>query len=196
MATRAHSVGSVPRTQVTGWVSLVKRAGIERVWTDALPETLAQSVLGPVTLLLRLTLGWIFVWAGFDKLIRGFSASAFLLHGTQGPLTFWFHSLGGSQMATNIVNPLVVWGEILIGITLIFGIFTRAGAFWGAVMMMLYYLAQFPPAQNPWLDEHLMYILLLGLLGALGAGRILGLDAWVERLPWVKRHHLVTLLLG
>ncbi len=193
MATRAHSI---PQTRATGWAGLVSRTGIERIWTEALPEQLAQSVLGPFTLVARLTLGWIFVWSGFDKLIRGFTASPFLLHATQGPLTFWFHSLGGSQMATNIINPLVVWGEILIGLTLIFGIFTRAGAFWGTIMMMLYYLAQFPPAQNPWMDEHLVYILLLGLLSALGAGRILGLDAWIERLPWVKRHHLVTLLLG
>jgi hypothetical protein len=43
---------------------------------------------------------------------------------------------------------------------------------------------------------HLVYILILGLLGALGAGRIIGLDAWVERIPWIKRHRVATLLLG
>jgi thiosulfate dehydrogenase [quinone] large subunit len=170
--------------------------GIDRLWLDALPERLAQSVMGPFMLLLRLTMGWIFLWSGIDKLVTDFSASGFLLHSTQGPLTFWFHSLGGSQTALNVVNPLVIWGEILIGFTLVFGIFTRSGLFWGAVMMMLFYLAQFPPTTNPFMDEHLVYIVIFGLLGALGAGHILGVDAWIERLPWVKRHRLVTLLLG
>jgi hypothetical protein len=34
------------------------------------------------------------------------------------------------------------------------------------------------------------------LLAALGAGRIFGLDALVERLPWVRKNRVVTLLLG
>ncbi len=193
MATRAHPMG---QGELTGWPALVRRTHIDRVWLDALPETLAQSVLGPFTLLARLTMGWIFAYAGFDKLIRGFSASGFLLHSTMGPLTFWFHSLGGSQMALNVINPLVVWGEILVGLTLVFGIFTRAGLFFGAVQLMLYYLAQWPPANNPFMGYHLVYILILGLLGALGAGRILGVDAWIERIPWIKRNRFVTLLLG
>jgi len=193
MATRAHPMG---QGELTGWPALVRRTHLDRVWLDALPESLAQSVMGPFTLLLRLTMGWIFVWSGFDKLVTNFSASGFLLHSTQGPLTFWFHSLGASQTALNVVNPLVIWGEILIGVTLIFGIFTRSGLFWGAIMMMMFYLAQFPPAQNPFMDEHLVYIVIFGLLGALGAGRILGVDAWIERIPWVKRNRFVTLLLG
>jgi thiosulfate dehydrogenase [quinone] large subunit len=199
MATRNHAHPSpVGRRHeaVGGWTALVSRTGIDQMWLDALPERLAATVMGPATLMLRLTMGWIFVWAGFDKLIRGFSASGFLLHGTQGPLTFWFHSLGASQTALNVVNPLVIWGEILIGVTLIFGIFTRAGLFFGAIQLMLYYLAQWPPANNPFMGYHLVYILILGLLGALGAGRILGLDPILERIPWVKRHHVVTLLLG
>ncbi len=169
---------------------------LDRLWLDALPERLAERVMGPATLLLRLTMGWIFAYAGFDKLIRGFSAQGFLLHATLGPLTFWFHDLGGSATALNIINPLVVWGEILVGLTIFFGVFTRAGLFFGAIQLMLYYLAQWPPANNPFMGYHLVYILILGLLGALGAGRILGLDRYVERIPWIRRHRVVTLLLG
>jgi thiosulfate dehydrogenase [quinone] large subunit len=169
---------------------------INRVWIDALPERLARTVMGPGTLLLRLTMGWIFAYAGFDKLIVGFNASGFLLHSTTGPLTFWFHSLGANEGAMDIVNPLVIWGEILIGLTLVFGLFTRAGLFFGSIQLMLYYLAQWPPANNPFMGYHLVYILILGLLGALGAGRIFGLDRYVERIPWVRRHRVVTLVLG
>jgi len=193
MATRAHPI---PHKELTGWPAWVRRTHVDRVWLDALPESLAQSVMGPFTLLLRLTMGWIFLWSGIDKLVTNFSASGFLANATQGPLGGWFQDLGANQAALDIINPLVIWGQILIGATLVLGLFTRAGLFWAAAMMMLFYLAQFPPANNPFMDEHLVYVLLFGVLGALGAGRILGLDAWVERMPWVKRNRLVALLLG
>jgi len=193
MATRAHPI---PGRELTGWPALARRTHLDRVWLDALPETLAQSVTGPFLLLLRLTMGWIFIWSGIDKLVTDFSAAGFLVNGTQGPLGDWFQSLGTNQAALDVINPLVIWGQILIGATLVLGLFTRAGLFWGAAMMMMFYLAQFPPANNPFMDEHLVYILLFGLLGALGAGRILGLDRYVERIPGVRRHRVVTLLLG
>jgi thiosulfate dehydrogenase [quinone] large subunit len=63
-------------------------------------------------------------------------------------------------------------------------------------MMLLFYLPQLPPANNPFMDEHLVYIVVFALLAALGAGRIFGLDALVERLPWVRKNRVVTLLLG
>jgi thiosulfate dehydrogenase [quinone] large subunit len=182
--------------ELTGWPALVRRTHLDRVWLDALPESLAQSVMGPFTLLLRLTMGWIFLWSGIDKLVTDFSASGFLVNGTQGPLGDWFQSLGTNQAALDVINPLVIWGQVLIGVTLVLGLFTRAGLFWAAAMMMMFYLAVFPPANNPFMDEHLVYIVIFGLLGALGAGRILGVDAWIERIPWVKRNRLVALLLG
>jgi thiosulfate dehydrogenase [quinone] large subunit len=63
-------------------------------------------------------------------------------------------------------------------------------------MMLLFYLAQFPPANNPFMDDHLVYIVVFGILGVLGAGRLLGLDALVERHPWVQKNRLVTFILG
>jgi len=193
MTTRAEPMG---RGELTGWPALVRRTHLDRVWLDALPESLAQSVMGPFTLLLRLTMGWIFLWSGVDKLVTDFSAAGFLVNATQGPLGGWFQDLGRNQTALDVINPLVIWGQILIGTTLMLGLFTRAGLFWAAVMMMMFYLAVFPPANNPFMDEHLVYIVIFGLLGALGAGRILGVDAWIERIPWVKRNRVVALLLG
>jgi thiosulfate dehydrogenase [quinone] large subunit len=190
MATIAHPV---ERIRTTSWA---QRNVVTRAWLDALPEDLAAAFLMPVTLLLRLTMGWIFIWSGFDKLLNDFSAAGFLANTAKGPFGDWFQSLGTNQAALNVINPLVIWGQILIGITITFGLFTRGGLFWGAVMMMMFYLPQFPPATNPFMDEHLVYIVVFGLLGVLGAGRILGLDALVERHPWVQKNRLVTLILG
>ena len=155
----------------------------EGVW----PTKLANAILPPFLVLMRLTMGWIFVYAGFDKLINGFSAEGFLVHATRGPLAGWFQSLGENQAALDVINPMVVWGEILIGLALVFGVTTRLAAFWGATMMFMFYIAQLPPEHNPFMEYYLVYILVLGVIGALGAGRILGLDAVIERLPFVRR---------
>ena len=156
----------------------------------------AHRVLPAVIVGLRLTMGWIFVWSGFDKLIRGFSAEGFLLHATKGPLSGTFQNIAENATALNVIEQLVIWGEILIGIALIFGILTRFAAFWGAIMMLLFYVAQLPPEHNPFMEYYLIYILVLAALGALGAGRIMGLDALIGRQPLVRRIPGVAFLLG
>lgn len=134
-------------------------------------------------LLLRLSLGFIFIGAGFDKLITDFTAKGFLINATSGPLKDLFVRLGENETALTVIDPLVVWGQILIGFSLILGLFT-------------FYLAQLWPEFNPFLDEHIVYILVMALLGALGAGRILGLDALIERWQPVRRAAPLQYVLG
>ena len=84
---------------------------VEALWEGVWPTKLANTILPPFVLLLRLTMGWIFVYSGFDKLINGFSAGGFLVNATRGPLGGWFQSLGENQMALDVINPMVVWGR-------------------------------------------------------------------------------------
>lgn len=176
-----------------GWV---QHSVFTRAWLDSLPESLAEVLILPFAFLLRVSMAWIFLWSGFDKLVTDFSSAGFLTNATSGPLGGWFQSLGENELAVDVIDPLVVWGQILIGFALVAGLFTRFALFWAAAMMMMFYLAQYPPEHNPFMDEHLIYIIVFALLGALGAGRILGLDALVERLPWVKRNRAATIVLG
>ena len=169
---------------------------VQALWEGVWPAKLANTILPPFVVLLRLTMGWIFVYSGFDKLFNGFSAEGFLVNATRGPLGAWFQGLGENSLAMDVINPLVVWGEILIGLALVFGVTTRFAAFWGATMMFMFYIAQFPPEHNPFVEYYLIYILVLGLIGALGAGRILGLDNLIERLPLVRRIPGASFLLG
>ncbi len=169
---------------------------VQALWEGAWPTKLANTILPPFVVLMRLTMGWIFVYSGLDKLINGFNAGGFLVNATKGPLSGAFQNLGESGGALNVINPMVVWGELLIGLALVLGVTTRWAAFWGATMMFLFYIAQFPPEHNPFMEYYLVYILVLGMLGALGAGRILGLDAVIERLPWVRRIPGASYLLG
>jgi thiosulfate dehydrogenase [quinone] large subunit len=74
-----------------------------------------------------------------------------------------------------------------IGIALIAGIAMRIAAASGALMLVLMWTVVLPPANNPFMDDHLVYALVLVLLAALGAGRYIGLGAAWERLPIVQR---------
>ena len=155
-----------------------------------------HATLGPFMVLLRLAMAWVFLWAGFDKLLSGFDSGGFLVNATSGPLKDAWIAIGRSATAVAIINPVVIWTQILMGFALFFGAATRLALFGAAAMMFLFYLAQFPPEHNPFLDYFLVYILVFALLGALGAGRFAGVDRCVEKLAFVQKNRWLTYLLG
>jgi thiosulfate dehydrogenase [quinone] large subunit len=78
-------------------------------------------------------------------------------------------------------------GLLGIGIALTAGIAMRIAAASGALLLVLMWTAVLPPDNNPFMDDHIVYALVLVLLAAIGAGRTLGLGAAWERLDIVKR---------
>jgi thiosulfate dehydrogenase [quinone] large subunit len=48
----------------------------------------------------------------------------------------------------------------------------------GPLLMMLLWLAQLPPTTNPFVDDHIIYALVLALFPLLKAGDTLGLGRW------------------
>lgn len=124
--------------------------------------------------ILRIAMGWIFLWAFIDKLfglgfatesslawIKGGSpTTGFLLHGTHGPLASIFQSLAGLP----IVDWLFMLGLLCVGISMITKVYQRLGATVGIILMMLMYLAVTPPIHNPLIDEHIVYSLIFFLL--------------------------------
>ena len=148
------------------------------------------------TFILRLAMGWIFLYAGYHKLRYGFTAEGFLTRATEGPLKDWFVSLGESQSALNIIDPLVMYGQVLIGGALLLGLFTRFALLMGAAMMFLFYIAQFPPEFDLFLDYYIVYILVYLMLGVLAAGRAWGLDGYLEKNVKLFQAKWLKLLLG
>lgn len=124
--------------------------------------------------ILRLSMGFIFLWAFVDKLVGlgfttlkesawlngGSPTSGFLLNVTNGPLAEYFQALAG----VSIVDWLFMLGLLGIGLTLIFNRLVVWGALAGSLMFILMYLAAFPPASNPFIDDHIIYILVLILI--------------------------------
>lgn len=147
---------------------------------------------------LRIGIGLIFLWAFFDKLFGlGFATAynkswlagvsptyGFLKFGTHGPFKPIFESLAG--------NPIVDWlfmiGLLGIGVSLVLGVARKISTLSGTLMLFLMYLALFPPKHHPFIDEHIIYILILQLLFQLHSGEVFGLGKWWNNISLVKRY--------
>lgn len=129
---------------------------------------------------LRLSMSFIFLWAFFDKLFGlGFatkSASAwinggsptfgFLKFAAKGPYVEFFNSLAGQVW----VDWVFMLGLLFVGLTLLFNKYLKWGAVAGSVMMILMYLALLLPENNPIIDDHIIYVLVLIILATRGRG--------------------------
>lgn len=138
--------------------------------------------------LLRLALGWTFLWAFLDKLFGlGFSTarnaawinggsptSGFLKFAVTGPLSDFYHSLAGSQ----VVDWLFMLGLLSVGLFLILGIAVRFASVVGIVILILMYSSLLLPKNNPFLDEHLIYILVMLALYFGESGEFFGFGKW------------------
>ncbi len=154
-----------------------------------------QVLLG----VLRILMGWLFLWAFVDKLfgwgfatapanawIRGGSPTyGFLANSPKGPLKEIFNAMAGS----GFVEWLFMLGLLGIGVALMLGIGTKIAGYSGALLMLLMWLAVLPPKQNPFLDDHIMYLIILLLFTrAAGCGTWIGLGKWWRRRGIVRKY--------
>jgi thiosulfate dehydrogenase (quinone) large subunit len=175
-------------------------------------ETTAHRSFRYLAAATRISLGWIFLWAFLDKLlalghetgvdaktgatdyfgpaawIHGASPTkGFLAFGTKGPLADFYANLAG--------NPIVDWlfmlGLLGIGGALILGIGMRLAASAGALLLIMMFTATLPPANNIFMDDHLIYALVLGMLALAGAGKTFGLGNRWEQIPVVRDHGIL-----
>lgn len=167
--------------------------------TKMLPNTWVRATLW---LLLRVWVGFQFLDAGVAKLF-GDEKAAFIGAnagaGIKGMLTgaTSVQMTGGAHpavlapfvwLAQNVFIPaapafsyMVAFGEVLIGLALLVGLFTRFAAFWGAFLNLLFMLAG-SSGVNPYMFTIELSILLVGVSAGL-----LGADAVV--LPYVKAEY-------
>ena len=128
--------------------------------------------------LLRIALGWLFLYSGITKIINPkWTAAGYL----QSAKTFsgFYHWLASPSLlpVTNFINE---WGMTLVGAFLILGVFVRISSFAGAVLMFLYYLPilTFPyvAPRSYLVDEHIVYALSFLVLGASSADQVWALQ--------------------
>src|SRR3989344_3120408 len=135
---------------------------------------------------LRITMGWMFFWAGITKVLAdpSWSAAGYLKGAKMFTGFYNFLSTPGMLPITDFVNE---WGLTLLGVSLIFGLGVRVSSILGAALMLLYYFPildfPYPNAHSYIVDEHIIYIAALLLLAAMKAGRAWGLKRWCSNLP-------------
>lgn len=176
-------------------VLTTRRSGNELVVNHEYPA--ARRVFA----LARISIGWVFLWAFLDKLfglgfateradawIEGGSPTfGFLEFGTRGPLAEFFQSFAGAAWA----DWLFMIGLLGIGLALMLGVGVRLAATTGAAMLVLMWAAALLPEHNPFMDDHLVYALVLVGLALSDNGEVWGFGrswkhtALVQRFPFL-----------
>lgn len=155
---------------------------------------IAQDLFGNtrwawIWLILRLYLGWQWLEAGWSKLnnpawtgskggaaITGFVQGALNKTGGEHPdVQAWYASFLQNVVLPNahIWSFMITWGEILVGIALILGLFTGIAAFFGSFMNVNYLLAG-TVSTNP-----ILFVIATWLVLAWKTAGWWGLDRWV-----------------
>lgn len=160
----------------------------------------ALSLFGPWTaywiLVLRILTGWWFFHAGLDKFVaeEPFDATWWLLgpasESILAPVTVWF-----GQNAAGFVNLAIPIGELLIGLGLLVGAFTRLSAFFGAFLMAFFYFGN-ADWEHGLINGDLMGLLLFITVIVFAAGRVWGVDAYLEATETVRNNPWLRYLLG
>jgi thiosulfate dehydrogenase [quinone] large subunit len=187
----------------SGQVSSQEALQVQPDGTQA-PTRAAGLVLG----LLRIVIGWTFLWAFVDKLLAlgyatgrdaetdavdrfgdaawihgGSPTEGFLAFGADGPFQDFYHNIAGDAWA----DWLFMAGLLGIGVSLTLGMFMRLGTISGVVLYLLMWTVVLPPDNNPITDDHIIGALVMAVLGLYAAGRYIGLGRWWERQSLVHR---------
>lgn len=147
--------------------------------------------------IVRLALGYIFLWAFLDKLFgfgvstcsgKGVACSAawihggsptkgFLGHATTGPFANFYHHLAGNV----VVDWAFMLGLLFVGVGLLFGTWIKSAAIIGMIMLALMWSALLWPTNAPGVDEHFIYILALFGILATDAKQL-----WTFKIPGIN----------
>jgi thiosulfate dehydrogenase [quinone] large subunit len=157
----------------------------------------------------RTLLGFVFLWAFFDKAfgwgyatpaakswVNGGSPTKGFLKGVSaGPMESTFHSWAGN----GLVDWLFMLGLLGIGIGLVSGVALKLTAAAGTAMMAFMWIAEWPLARhtsagaatmssNPIVDYHVMFAAIMIALAVSAAGTAFSLGRLWARLPFVSRN--------
>ena len=86
---------------------------------------------------IRIAIGWHFLYEGVAKIVAANWSSAPYLAGSKWIFAPIFTSMAESGAVTSVVDFLNIWGMILVGLGLIFGLFTRWASLGGAFNALL-----------------------------------------------------------
>lgn len=151
-------------------------------------------------IVLRFLVGWHILYEGIAKLLDPEWTSFSFLKQSQGVLSGFADWVTANPNVLNLVDILNTWGLIAIGLGLILGIFARAAAVFGALLIFVYYLNAPPligveyalPVDGNYLivDKTLIEAASLCVLALFPTSSVFGLDALLWRRKSKSREDL------
>jgi thiosulfate dehydrogenase [quinone] large subunit len=173
------------------------------------PGSLLTKTAARALAVLRISTGFVFLWAFLDKTFGlgyatpaakawingGSPTKGFLSSIDVGPLQSTFHSLAGTTFA----DWAFMLGLLGIGVALILGIGLRIAAVAAVAMMAMMWIAEWPLARqtsagkpsgstNPITDYHFIYAVSAVVVALTYAGHTWGLGRWWAGLPFVQKN--------
>jgi len=141
---------------------------------------------------LRIAVGWHFLYEGIAKLTSPSWSAAGYLKQARGPFAGLFKWLASEPNLLANADLITMWGLTLVGMLLILGLFTRLASLGGIGFIVLFYLCNPPfvgyfysiPTEGSYLivNKNLVELCALVVILVTGSGRFAGLDRIVHGL--------------
>jgi thiosulfate dehydrogenase (quinone) large subunit len=141
--------------------------------------------------ILRVLIGWHFLYEGIAKLMNpNWSAAGYLLD-SKGIFASIFYSLATNHSLMSVIDFLNVYGLIAIGLGLILGCFTQVATVSGIVLLAFYFFSHpalvgakyVMPSEGNYLfvNKTLIELFTLAVLLVFPTGKMIGIDRPLSR---------------
>lgn len=155
--------------------------------TNAMPSGIKIYALG----LLRIVIGWHFLFEGISKAFTpGWSSADYLLI-SNWVFAGFFHWIASDPALLAVADFAVTWGLIIMGLSLMTGLFDRISSIAGMVLIGLFWIANPPltkldfgiPHEGNYLiiDKNIVEFFALMVLSIFPTGKYLGLGVFLKR---------------
>ena len=141
---------------------------------------------------LRVLVGWHFLYEGIAKLTSASWSAAGYLKQARGPFADLFKSLAAQPDLLAYADLITMWGLTAVGLLLILGLVTRLASLGALGFILLFYLCNPPfvgyfysiPSEGSYLivNKNLVELGALVVILVTGSGRYAGLDRIVSGL--------------
>jgi thiosulfate dehydrogenase [quinone] large subunit len=162
------------------------------------PGQLSRAAMVAITLL-RVAIGWHFLYEGVAKLTSMSWSSAGYLKQSRGPLAGFFKWIASDANVLANVDLVTIWGLTIVGGLLMLGLFTRLATLGAIGFLAMFYAASPPlvgsfnsfPTEGTYLivNKNLVELFALFVILLTRSGRFAGLDRLVygvlARRPWL-----------
>ena len=141
--------------------------------------------------ILRVILGWLFLYEGIVKLIDPSWSSIGYLMDSQGFMSGFYMSIAANQGILDVVDFMNIWGLLAIGLGLILGCFAKIAKIAGIILLAMYYFSHPPfvgleyilPSEGNYLfvNKILVELFTFAVLIVFPTNKIIGLDRLIMK---------------